>query len=157
MIYLQIEGIKGNVTAEGYKDWIQLDSLQYGVDRAVGMSTGAGRERETGAPSLSEISVTKQMDESSGHLFQEACSGTAKKVAINVVRTSSDKVQEYLKLELENCLVSRYNVSSGGELPSESLSLAFTKITMSFTHWDKSNKPGNPIVVSYDLETAKKG
>ena len=32
-IYLLYEGIKGNVTADGYKDHIQIASLQFGVGR----------------------------------------------------------------------------------------------------------------------------
>ncbi|MEJ2643718.1 MAG: type VI secretion system tube protein Hcp [Gammaproteobacteria bacterium] len=157
MLYMKIEGIDGNVTTEGHEKWLELGSLQWGVGRAVSMSTGAGHERETSAPSISEISVTKTMDKASPKLFQEACSGKAKKVQIHLVRTANDKLQTYMEYELENCLISGYSVSSGGDLPSESLSLAFTKITMKFTHWDKGNKPGTPIAASYDLETAKKG
>lgn len=156
MIYLEIEGIDGNVSAEGYDKHIQIDSMQFGVGRAIGMSTGSGREREASAPSLSEITLTKQMDEASPHIFEEACSGKTRKATIKIVRTSSGKVQEYFKLELENCLVSSYSCSSSGDMPQESLSLAYTKISMSFTHWKADNEPGDPIVSTYDLEHAKK-
>ncbi len=157
MIYMKIEGIDGNVTSSGHEKWIELGSLQWGISRMTNMSAGAGHERETSAPQMTEFSVTKQMDEASPKIFQEACSGQAKKVQIHLVRTANDKLQTYMEYELDNCLVSAYSVSSGGDAPTEALAFAYTKVTMKFTHWDKSNKPGTPIAASYDLETAKKG
>ncbi|MGA7802255.1 MAG: type VI secretion system tube protein Hcp [Gammaproteobacteria bacterium] len=156
MIYMQIEGIKGNVTEAEHKGWLEISSLQFGVGRAVQMSTGSGHERETSAPSISEVSVSKAMDKASPKLFEEACSGKAKKVTIHLVRTSGNSVKTYMEYELEECLVSGYSVSSGGDLPNESLSFAFTKITMKFTHYKKDNTADSPIAVSYDLEAAKK-
>lgn len=156
MIYMKIEGINGPVQTEGFKDCIEVTSVQYGVGRAVGMTTGAGRQRETSAPSMSEISITKMMDEASPHLFEEACSGETKEVTLTFVRTSGSDVQTYLEIQLTNCLVSGYSVSSGGDLPAESLSLAYTKIELSYTPYDSANKPGGAVRATYDLETAKK-
>ena len=39
----------------------------------------------------------------------------------------------YLSIELENAMISNYSVSSGGDRPTESLALNFTKITYNNT------------------------
>lgn len=155
-IYMQMDKIKGNVTADGHKEWIELDSFQFGVGRAIATSVGKGKDREASAPSISEISVTKSMDESSPFLFQEATVGLAKKVTIHFVTTGASKVETYLEYILENCMVSGYSVSSGGDRPSESVSLSFTKITLNYMVFDESGKQSSKFPAGYDLELGKK-
>ena len=67
--------IKGNVTAKGYEDWIDISSFQFGVGRGISMEVGQMANREATRPSLSEISLSKLMDGSSGGLFKESVSG----------------------------------------------------------------------------------
>ena len=68
-IYLIYEGIKGNVTADGYKDHIQISSLQFGVGRGVSMEPGNLANREATRPSISEVTITKAADNSVTDFF----------------------------------------------------------------------------------------
>ena len=156
-IYLEYEGIKGNVTADGYKDHIAVESVQFGVGRGISMEAGNLLNRESTRPSLSEISLTKAADNSVTAIFKEAVTGSAgKKVVIKFVRTGADKVQEYMDYTLENCLVSSYSMSASAEgEPMESISLSYSKIMINYSDFDKTNKSGNPQRVGYDLESAK--
>ena len=156
-IYLEYEGIKGNVTADGYKDHIAVDSVNFGVGRGISMEAGNLSNRESTRPSLSEISLTKAADNSVTAIFKEAVTGSAgKKVVIKFVRTGADKVQEYMDYTLENCLVSSYSMSASAEgEPMESISLSYSKIMINYSDFDKTNKSGNPQRVGYDLESAK--
>ena len=156
-IYLEYEGIKGNVTADGYKDHIAVESVQFGVGRGISMEAGNLSNRESTRPSLSEISLTKAADNSVTAIFKEAVTGSAgKKVVIKFVRTGADKVQEYMDYTLENCLVSSYSMSASAEgEPMESISLSYSKIMINYSDFDKTNKSGNPQRVGYDLESAK--
>ena len=54
-IYMQIDGIKGNVEAEGHADWIECLSMQWGVGRGIQAKTGSSKDREASAPSISEL------------------------------------------------------------------------------------------------------
>ena len=156
-IYLEYEGIKGNVTADGYKDHIAVESVQFGVGRGISMEAGNLSNRESTRPSLSEITLTKAADNSVTAIFKEAVTGSAgKKVVIKFVRTGADKVQEYMDYTLENCLVSNYSMSASAEgEPMESISLSYSKIMINYSDFDKTNKSGNPQRVGYDLESAK--
>jgi type VI secretion system secreted protein Hcp len=156
-IYCEYEGIKGNVTADGYKDHIGVDSVQFGVGRGISMEAGNMSNRESTRPSLSEVTLTKVADNSATAIFKEAVTGNAgKKVVIKFVRTGADKVQEYMDYTLEDCLVSSYSMSASSEgEPMESISLSFSKIMINYSDFDKTNKSGNPQRVGYDLESAK--
>lgn len=155
-IYMKIDGIDGGVTAKGHEKWIELDSAQWGVGRGIAMGVGASGKREASNPTVSEVSVTKMMDKTSSLLFQEACIGKGKKVTLHLVKTGADELQTYMEYILEECMISGYSVSTGGDRPSESISLSFDKMTMSYTPYDNSGKAQTPVKAGYDLSTATK-
>ncbi len=156
-IYVQIDGINGNVTAAGHEKWIEAHSMSFGLGRAIGGGRpGSVKDRESSIPSLSEIVITKTMDETSPLLFIESCIGIAKPVVIHFCRTG-DQTQTYMEYTLSNVLISSYEVSgSGDSIPSEKLSFNYDKIEVKYTPYDDNHKPGSPIPAGYDLKTAKK-
>ncbi|WP_027328460.1 Hcp family type VI secretion system effector [Marinimicrobium agarilyticum] len=156
-IYLEYEGIKGNVTAEGYKDHIAVQSLSFGVGRGISMEPGNLSNREATRPTVSEVTLTKVADNSATALFKEAVTGSAgKKVTVKFVQTGADKVTEYMDYVLEDVLVSGYQISGSGDGdPVETISLSFSKIMVNYNDFDKSNKSSSPQRVGYDLTTAK--
>jgi len=156
-IYLLFDGIKGNVTADGYKDHIAILSCQFGVGRGISMEPGNMSNRESTRPSISEITVTKTADNSVTGIFKEAVTGSAgKKAELKFVRTGADKVQEYMVYTLENCLVSGYSISADAESePLENITLSFTKVMINYNDHDATNSAGSPQRVGYDLELAK--
>ena len=159
-IYIDYDGtnIKGNCTADGYKDHLVILSLNFGVGRGITMETGNMANREASKPSLSEITVTKLMDNSATELFHESVIGAAgNKGIIKFIQTGSDAMKEYMKYELEDCMVSSYSVSAGSEGdPVESISLSYSKILLTYTDYDVNNKAASPKTVGYNVEKGKK-
>lgn len=156
-IYVQIDGITGNVTESGHKNWIEVDSFSFGCGRGVISRTpGHTENREATTVSISEISVSKEMDETSPKLFTLACVGTGKTVKIEFCRTGATPVV-FASYELSNVLVSSYSVSGdgSGQSPRESLSLNFDKIVYKYTPYKDDGTAGTPINVTYDLVEAK--
>jgi type VI secretion system secreted protein Hcp len=150
-IYMKFGSIPGDVTTDGYKDWIELNSFQYGVGRSVSSGAG-GNTRESSAPNISEIVVTKHFDKASAKLYQDSVAGTFDtKVEIKMNTTTKNKTETFLAFELTDCGVSSYSLSSGGENPMESLSLNFLKVMVTPTPLDKSGQIKKGDVVSYDL------
>ena len=155
-IYLKIDGIKGNVEAAGHEDWIECSSLQWGVGRGISAATGSAKDREASAPSISEVVVTKLMDQATPYLFTEACVGKSKKADIHLVKTDADKLETYMEYKLEDVMISGYSVSSGGDRPTESLSLSFTKIELKYIPWKDDHTKDSPIPAGYDMAKGKK-
>lgn len=150
-IYMKFGDITGQVTTDGFKDWIELSSCQYGVGRGVSSGAG-GAQRESSAPSISEITVTKVFDKASSKLYWDSLAGTFNtKVEIKFTQTTKNKTDTFLAMELSDCGVSGYSLSSGGDNPSESLSLNFTKIMVTPSPLDNAGTPVKGDVVTYDL------
>jgi type VI secretion system secreted protein Hcp len=156
-IYLEFEGIKGNVTADGYKGHIALNAVNFGVLRSIKMEPGNMSNREATRPEMSQITLTKAADSSATALFKEAVTGsTGKRAVIKFVQTGVDKVQEFMSYTLENCLISGYAIDAKAENhPKEVLTLSFSKILVNYSNFDASNKSTSPQRVGYDLVSAK--
>ena len=126
--------IKGDSQVDKHKDWITVDSVQFGVGRSI-TASGGGRDRDTSNPSFSEITVSKSTDVSSSDLYFQAIAGKSLgKAEIHFIQThgTDAKGQVYLIVELEEAIISSYSASSGGERPSESVSINFTKISYQY-------------------------
>jgi type VI secretion system secreted protein Hcp len=152
--------IKGESLAEGHKGsdgWIEVNSVQWGCGRAISTPVGASAKREASSPSVSEITLTKLMDSTSPKLAKEALVGKAVTANIELVETGADQLNTYLTLNLTNCMISGYSFSSGGDRPSESLTLNFTKIEYTYQGYDDQHKvdTAKKGTVIYDLTAAK--
>jgi type VI secretion system secreted protein Hcp len=127
--------IKGDSQVEGHDGWITVDSLQLGVGRSI-TTSGGGKDRDTSNPSFSEVTITKSTDIASSDLFFQAiCGKSLGKATFEFIQTGGDKLQTFLVYELTDPIVSGYSMSSGGERPSESLTLNFTKISMKYNQF----------------------
>jgi type VI secretion system secreted protein Hcp len=154
-IYLNYNSIPGDVTADGHVGWIEVNSFQWGVGRGISSPTGASADRESSAPSVSEITVTKATDISSTKLLNEAYQGEGVDAQLDFCKTDKGVLEVYMSYKLSDCMVSGYSISSGGDRPSESLSLNFTKIEFKSTNMTDTNAAGSPDAVTYDLALAK--
>ena len=154
-IFMKYGDIKGDVTTDGFQDWTELQSFQWGIGRGVGSAVSGAMTRESSAPSVSEISVSKTMDAASPGLWTDSVAGmfnTA--VTITFTTTSKGATEKFLSYELTDCGLSGYAVSSGGDMPQESLSLNFAKISWTLTPI-KADGSGTPVTQGYDLTQSK--
>ncbi len=152
-IYMKVDGIEGNVTAKGFEKMIEVYSFSVGVGRGITTKAGNTQDREANAPSFSEINVTKVLDKTSPLFFTESCVGKAKNYEFHFVETS-DGLEEYYDCKLSNVLISSYSLSSDGGEPSESISLSYDKIEVSFSPRDDKDAKGGAVRAAYNLATA---
>ncbi|MGF1461687.1 MAG: Hcp family type VI secretion system effector [Maricaulaceae bacterium] len=154
-IYLKYGSVKGDATQQNHKDWIMVDSIQFGVGRAISTPVGQAVNREASEPSLSEVTLTKSFDVSSHELFGLSLVGIkGDKATIDFASTNAGG-QNVMQIVLYEAVVSSYSFSSGGDAASESFSLNFTKIEYNASPLDVDNKPRGPFKKAYDLATAK--
>jgi type VI secretion system secreted protein Hcp len=142
MILLKLGAINGLSEISGHDKWINVDSMQFGVGRSISI-TGGGKDRDTSNPSFSEVTFSKAMDIASPDIFAEAVAGkAADKAEIHYLQTAGagEPPQVFLKLTVTAPLVSSYSMSSGGDRPSESFSLNFSKIEYQYDSYDGAKK-----------------
>ena len=156
-VYMKYEGIPGNATADGYKDFIRIASIQFGVGRGITMEAGNLANRESTKPSISEITCTTEVDKCVTALFKEAISGSAgKDVKIAIVQTGTDKLIEYMTIDTKDTLVSGWSFTADGDNKGFlTFSLSFAEIDLSYNDYDSKNKGGSPLRSGYNLRTAK--
>lgn len=155
-IYMQYKGIDGDATQSGFQNWIKIESFQFGVGRGITTQTGAALNREATEPSVSEVTVTKLLDKASGPLMQNVC--TEKKGADCKIAfvSQGDPGEKYLEYTLTNTLISGLSINSGGDRPSESVSLNFTKVEIEVKPLATDNTAEGPFKFAYDIAQAKK-
>lgn len=129
-IYMKYEGVKGDVTDAGFEGSFEILSMSWGVSNPGGNAN------------LSDLNVMMSELQGTTRLMAACATGRiSPRVRISFVSTGLP-AREYMRYELENVLVSSYQVSgsTGAGLPMESLSLNFTKITYSI--WYDNQKGG---------------
>jgi len=156
-IFMKIEGITGDVTEVNHVGWIDVDSFQFGVGRAISSPVG-GAERVVGATSVSDITITTAMSIASPAIFTEAVAGTTgKEVMIDFTKTAGGSSVVFAHYVLTSTLISQYSVSAVGDnagVASESISLNFLKIEWTFTPINPDGTSGgDPVSASFDLST----
>ena len=154
--YLAFEGpkIEGEATRKGFEKQMEIYSFSLGVSNPATIgpgSSGAGG----GRASVSSFNCMKATDKASPQLFQHCAAGTHfDKVTVTLNKAGGESVT-YLTYELENCFIDsvQWSGSSGGDdRPTESLSIAFGKITITYnTQAMTGVKDAKPVIGSWDV------
>ena len=157
-IYMQMPSITGNVTIKGYEGWIEVTNLDFSAKRNVSTKVGQQTDRDSNAPRINEMTMTKNVDSSSPFLFEALLKGTSMaKVTIAVCKNGADaKVSS--QYVLHDVMVSYYEEQVDGATEQggqDYLNLNFTQIEKRYTPYDSQGKAQAAVSVGYDLSTAK--
>lgn len=156
MILLDFDGvIKGDSQQSGHEDWINIWSLNLSVARSI-TTSGSGKDRDTSTPSFTEIACTKESDIASNDLFAQATYGMkiCDKAVVHFIQTGGAGAdQVFMEYEIYDPIISSYNVSSGGERPTETFTISFTKIIQKYTQFDAGGSQTQATDKGYDLKT----
>jgi len=134
--YIKFDGIDGEVTAAGHEGWIEIQSWSWGATQAgAGGATATGRAAGTATPPAGPgtLNMIKRVDKATPLLMQSLSRRQHSPIVILHV-SAPEGAMRYMEYRLEDVLVSSVSPSrtgAGGAVPTESLSLNFTKITMS--------------------------
>ena len=145
-MFLKLDGIKGESRDHKHKDELHIETFSWGLSQTGGFGTGGGGG--AGKVSVHDISVTKYLDKSTAALMLHCCNGKHIKEGLITVRKAGEKPVEYLKIKLNDILVSSVQHSgAGSDLLTESLTLNFAKFHMEYTEQkeDGSGTPGGEM------------
>lgn len=152
-MFLKIEGIKGEAQDAKHKDEIDVLAWSWGMSQSGTTHMGPGGG--AGKVNVQDISITKYLDNASPNLMLYCCSGKHIKEMNLTVRKAGDKPLEYLKIKMENGLVSSVSTGgSGGEdRLTENVTLNFQKVHVEYTKQkaDGSGEPGPEL--KWDIAT----
>lgn len=156
-IYIRCEGMKGDVTAKGFEDCFEAQSVSLGLSRQCTMITGSNNNREFNVPQFHELSISKVMDQASHSIFEKALGNQGLKIECFFVKTSEEgKAQKFMTYTFEECLLSSLSIgaSAHGD-PQENISVAYDQVTMEHTPIGKNNKVGQPKLAGYCISAGE--
>jgi type VI secretion system secreted protein Hcp len=155
-MFLKLDGIKGESKDHKYPaPAIHIESFSWGMSQTGAHATGGGGG--AGKVAVHDISVTKYVDSSSPGLM--LCCATGKHIAngLIVVRKAGDKPLDYLKIKLQDILVSGVqHAGHGSDLLTENLTLNFSKFWVEYQKQkpDGSGEPGGEM--GFDIKANQK-
>ncbi len=138
--------MEGNSVHKGYEGQIHVLSWSWGLSQTGTTHHGTGGG--SGKVNVQDLSFTHYVDPATPALIQACAKGTHfDKITLTMCKASGDDPIEYLKLELENCIIS--SVSTGGSAAedqlTENVTLNFAKFSCTFQDQDsKGKKKGGP-------------
>ena len=146
--FMKLGDIKGECTDTDHKDWIIIESMSSPMYRSIPQGA-KDQQRTKGETTLGDIVVVRQLDKSSTKL-QEACAnGTFfKEIEIHFCTTVKNKQEPYLTYKLSDVIISSYSFhgnSSGSPLPTEQITMGYTKVEWNYIVVDPKtgDKNGN--------------
>jgi type VI secretion system secreted protein Hcp len=145
-MFLKLDGIKGESQDHKHKDEIHIESWSWGMSQTGAHGTGGGGG--AGKVSVHDISITKFVDKSSPALMLHCCSGKHIPNGLVTVRKAGDKPLEYLKMKLQDIIISGVqNAGHGGDQLTENVTLNFAKFHVEYTEQkaDGSGSPGGEM------------
>ena len=148
--FLKIEGIEGESTTVGHEREIQIESFSWGVSN-VPIVGGGG----TGKAVLQDLTMVTRMSKASPKLMLACCTGQGiPSVSFVAERANVEgEALTYFTVTLENAMITSYQTggSLGDVVPTDQISLNFTKITFEYIPLDENGRPGTPVTATYDV------
>lgn len=152
-MFLELPGVDGETVDKVYKDKKAMDVLawSWGVSNQGTFHHGSGGG--AGKANFQDLSVTKWIDKASASLLQACASGKHFDKAILTVRKAGETPLEYIKLTMENVMVT--NVSTGGsageERLTENVTLNFAKVKFEYNMQGAKGGKETGGLMSWDI------
>lgn len=152
-MFLKLDGIKGESQDAKHKDEIQIESFSWGLAQVGSFGHGSGGG--AGKVNVQDITISKQVDKASPELMLACCNGKHIANGLITVRKAGEKPLEYLKIKINDILVSGVSTggSSHGDIPTESLTLNFAKFQVEYQPQKKDGTAdGGPVMMGWDVK-----
>jgi type VI secretion system secreted protein Hcp len=156
-MFIKFEGgqteVKGEATAEGHEDWLDIESFSWGVSQVgtFGTGTGGGAGKAHGQ----DVVISKKVDKATPNLFKCIVTGNHFDKATIEVRKAGGEQIVYYQIVLEHAFVTSLNNSGGGDLISESFSLNYSKFGITYYPQAEAGSQEGAIEAEYDYASQK--
>jgi type VI secretion system secreted protein Hcp len=151
-MFIKIGDIKGESNDKTHKEDIDVLAWSWGLSNSGSAHVGGGAG--AGKVNVQDLSFTKYVDSASSPLIIAGCTGKHYDKADLVVRKAGGSPLEYIKITLEEVLITSVSTGgSGGEdRLTENVTLNFAKFKFSYQPQDsKGAKLGGAIDAVYDI------
>ena len=155
--FLKIDGVDAESTDDKHKGEIEVESFSWGETQSgtAGHGSGGG----AGKVQPQDFHFVKKLDKSSSRLFIACATGEHFKSAVLTARKAGGGQQEYLKITMEDVLVSAFQVGGSAHsdvVPTDQVGLNFAKLEISYKEQKPDGSLGGEAKQKYDFAANKK-
>lgn len=138
-VFAKYAGIDGESKDENHDKWIDVLSLDWGVQRPERGVSGHARRR--GAVVVEDLTLTIEYEKASPKLLEKCAKGEViPKLEIELTSTYGGARATYLKYELESVMIASYQVKASGNdeagPPVVEIGNDFKEVKVSYTEFD---------------------
>jgi len=154
-MFLKIDDIKGESQDDKHKDEIDVLAWSWGVSQSGTMHSGGGGG--AGKANFQDLSVRKWVDLASAKLLSAAATGKHLKEALLTVRKAGEKPLEYIKITLNDCLISSVSPegSEAEDRLAEKITINFAKVKFEYTAQKADGSAGGVMPFGFDIKANK--
>jgi len=155
--FLKIEGIDGESTDKAHIKWIEVDSFSFGASQTGSFSAGGGGG--AGKVQFQDFHFTSRVSKASPNMFLKCATGEhIKEGTISCRKAGGDQQKDFMFIKMTDVMVTSYQTGgSGNVVPTDQVSLNFTKIEFSYAPQDPTTGQLLPAVITgWDLKANKK-
>jgi type VI secretion system secreted protein Hcp len=152
--FMKLDGIDGESTNDAHKGEIEILSFSWGLSQtgstAVGSGGGAGKA------SFQDLHFTTAVSKASPRLFKACATGEhIKKASLSFLKSENSR-DVFLKIDLEDVLVSSHNSAGAqGDQPVDEVGLNFAVIQFSYWPQNADGRIGDPVSAGFDVRQNK--
>jgi type VI secretion system secreted protein Hcp len=155
-IFLKLDGVQGESQANGHVGEIEIFSFSWGASNpsSVAFGTGSG----AGKVDISSLSLQKQVDTASAKMFQQCCAGKHFATGTLAVREAGGEAPvEYYVADMTEVFIDSisWGGSAGGGKPSESVSISFGSIKITYIPQNPDGSKGTKQEGSWSIPKNK--
>lgn len=158
--FLKVDGLDGESSDAKHKGQFEVLSFSWGVTQSITGTTSSAGTFTGQRADLAPLVVVKQLDKGSPKAAQACAAGEHFGSALlTLCRAGGDK-QPYMEYKLTDVLISGVQIGGAsqgeGGVPTESWSLHYAKIEMTYTQINVQGKPAGNVAAGWDLKENKK-
>jgi type VI secretion system secreted protein Hcp len=150
-MFIKIDTVDGESRDKVHKKEIDVLAWSWGISNSGSAHTGGGAG--AGKCNIQDISFTKWVDSATPKLALACCDGKHFTSATLVVRKAGEKPVEYLKIKVEEVLITSISTGgSGGEdRLTENITLNFAKVSLDYVPQDEKGAAGTAIPMAWSV------
>jgi type VI secretion system secreted protein Hcp len=150
-MFMKIDTVDGESRDKVHKKEIDVLAWSWGISNSGSAHVGGGAG--AGKANVQDISFTKWVDSSTPKLLLACCDGKHFANATLVVRKAGEKPVEYIKIKIEEVLITSISTGgSGGEdRLTENVTLNFAKVSVDYVPQDEKGAAGTAIPMAWSI------
>jgi type VI secretion system secreted protein Hcp len=155
--FLKLDGIPAESTDGKHKGEIDIESWSWGASQMGTHSGGGGGGG--GKVAMQDFHFVMKNNKASPKLMLACATGQHIKKAVLTCRKAGGLQQEYLKIQMEDLLVSSYQTGGSGAsdiVPMDQISLNFAKIDIEYKEQKPDGSLGESHKAGWDVKKNEK-